>query len=122
MLTSSATHEVVALDLGPSPLAFPLALLLLITSFCTLEDKDVLPPLTMVAKEIYEATASQRKKMKLAMNPLSFSPFHIKKPHTLTFLWIKETCEENIKAFSTAIASGALPQLKGLQLGLGGKN
>jgi hypothetical protein len=40
----------------------------------------------------------------------------------LTYLGIKEICEESIKAFSTAIASGALPQLKGLQLGLGGEN
>ena len=40
----------------------------------------------------------------------------------LTYLGIKEICEESIKAFSTAIASGALPQLEALVLGENGEN
>ena len=70
----------------------PLALLLLITSFCTVEDKNVFPSLTMVEKEIYKATDSKRQKRKLAMNrlSLSMSPFYIKKPDTMTSLSLYE--------------------------------
>ena len=100
----------------------PLALLLLITSFCTVEDKDVLPPLTMVEKEIYEATEIQRQKRKLAMIRLSVSPFHIKKPHTLTSLSLNECQHPGVSGdailcdLADACASGALRSLTILSL------
>ena len=104
--------------------SLPLALLLLITSFCAVEDKNVFPSLTMVEKEIYNATDSKRQKRKLAMNrlSLSMSPFYIKKPDTMTSLSLYERQHPGVSgdaivcAMAEAFASGVFINLDHLGL------
>ena len=76
----------------------------------------------MVEKEIYEATKIQRQKRKLAMIRLSVSPFHIKKPQTLTSLSVPDCIHHGVSGdaivrdLADACASGALPLFEELYL------